>query len=116
MVARFNDIQREDALRRLPGWLHEGGRDSIKKSFKFKSFMDAFAFMSKVALFAEGMNHHPEWRNVYNRIDIELTTHDSGGLTEWDIKLARFIEAAAAQLGAEVVEPDATKTLPGVGP
>ena len=64
----------------------------IKKTFKFKSFIEAFSFMSKIAIYAEKVNHHPEWCNVYNKVEICLTTHDSGGITEKDIDLINFIE------------------------
>ncbi|XP_044931422.1 pterin-4-alpha-carbinolamine dehydratase 2 isoform X1 [Mustela putorius furo] len=80
------------------GWseLHE--RDAIYKEFSFKNFNQAFGFMSRVALQAEKMNHHPEWFNVYNKVQITLTSHDYGGLTKRDVKLAKFIEKAAASV------------------
>ena len=64
----------------------------IKKTFKFKSFIEAFSFMSKIAIYAEKMDHHPEWSNVYNKVEICLTTHDAGGITEKDVDLINFIE------------------------
>ena len=64
----------------------------IKKTFKFKSFIEAFSFMSKIAIYAEKKNHHPEWCNVYNKVEITLTTHDAGGITDKDIDLINFIE------------------------
>ena len=64
----------------------------LNKTFKFKSFIDAFSFMTKIAIFAEKEDHHPEWCNVYNKVEISLTTHDAGGITEKDIKLVQFIE------------------------
>ena len=67
----------------------------ITKIFKFKDFIEAFSFMTNIAMIAEKMNHHPEWYNVYNRVDITLTTHDSGGVTEKDISLAKAMEMAA---------------------
>jgi len=79
------------ALERLPGWLAVSGRDAITKSFRFNDFNDAFGFMSRVALKAEAMNHHPEWFNVYNRVEVTLTTHDAGGVTGLDIELATFM-------------------------
>ncbi|MBL8653438.1 MAG: 4a-hydroxytetrahydrobiopterin dehydratase [Alphaproteobacteria bacterium] len=85
---------RAQALAALPGWVELPGRDAIAKSFKFADFNAAFAFMTRVALQAEKADHHPEWFNVYNRVDIVLSTHDAGGLTRRDIDLARFIEAA----------------------
>ncbi len=75
----------------LPAWALGDGR--ISRSFKFADFVTAFGFMSRVALVAERMNHHPEWRNVYGRVDIELTTHDAGGLSTFDAQLAREIDA-----------------------
>ncbi len=83
------------ALAALPGWAELPGRDAIAKSFKFADFGAAFAFMTRVALKAEKMDHHPEWFNVYNKVDIVLSTHDAGGLTMRDVELARFVEAAA---------------------
>ena len=74
---------------------HEDGRDLILKSFRFKDFIEAFAFMSRIALLAEKMDHHPEWFNVYNRVEITLTTHDAGGVTERDIRMARAADEYA---------------------
>ncbi len=87
---------RRDALAGLSGWLVQDDRDAIGKSFTFKDFNAAFAFMTRIALKAEAMNHHPEWRNVYNRVDIVLTSHDVAGLSERDIALAGFIDSIAA--------------------
>ena len=80
------------ALTGLTGWQRLSGRDAIGRSFKFKNFRQAFAFMTEVALLAEKADHHPEWTNVYNRLDIVLTTHDAGGVSERDIALAMEIE------------------------
>jgi 4a-hydroxytetrahydrobiopterin dehydratase len=88
--------RRRDALAALSGWRAESDRDAIAKSFTFKDFNAAFAFMTRIALKAEAMNHHPEWRNVYNRVDIVLTSHDVSGLSERDIALASFIDGIAA--------------------
>ncbi|MEX0922306.1 MAG: 4a-hydroxytetrahydrobiopterin dehydratase [Rhodovibrionaceae bacterium] len=86
---------REAALAELEGWeLAESG-DAISKSFKFKSFNAAWGFMSRVALAAEKMNHHPEWSNVYNKVEITLTSHDLGSLSERDVKLAKKIDVFA---------------------
>jgi 4a-hydroxytetrahydrobiopterin dehydratase len=71
------------------GWTHDAARNAIKKQYRFRSFTDAFAWMTAAAIQAEKMNHHPEWFNVYNRVDVTLTTHDSGGITDLDLKLAR---------------------------
>ena len=87
------------ALGALQGWSEtEDGRDAIRKSFKFKGFSEAFAFMAGVATRAEAADHHPEWFNVYNRVDVVLTTHDAGGVTEKDVALAKVMDAIAAGL------------------
>ena len=78
------------ALAELPDWERDG--DRIRREFRFGNFVEAFGFMSRVALLAEKANHHPEWSNVYNRVSIELTTHDAGGLTELDVALAGEID------------------------
>ncbi len=84
----------------LPGWsIAPGDRDAISRTLRFADFNAAFGFMSRVALKAETMDHHPEWANVYDRVEILLTTHDAGGVTEKDVALARFIDEAAAQAG-----------------
>lgn len=79
----------------LDGWSEATGRDAIVKTFQFKSFSQAWGWMSRVALLAEKMDHHPEWVNVYGRIDVTLTTHSAGGVTEKDIALARKMDAFA---------------------
>ncbi|MBT5836267.1 MAG: 4a-hydroxytetrahydrobiopterin dehydratase [Hellea sp.] len=89
----MNIINPKVAVEELDGWT--GGDDFITKIFKFKDFIEAFSFMTNIAMIAEKMNHHPEWYNVYNRVDITLTTHDSGGVTEKDISLAKAMEMAA---------------------
>jgi 4a-hydroxytetrahydrobiopterin dehydratase len=94
-VPKLDDAERREALAALSGWSHEAGRDAIAKSFRFADFGAAFAFMTRVALEAEKADHHPEWSNVWNRVDILLTTHSAGGLTEKDVALARKIEAIA---------------------
>ncbi len=76
------------------GWEMVEDRDAVKKSFAFKNFVEAFGWMTKVALHAEKLNHHPEWFNVYKRVDVVLSTHDTGGLTELDLKLARVMDLA----------------------
>jgi 4a-hydroxytetrahydrobiopterin dehydratase len=83
------------ALAQLEGWTEAVGRDAIAKSFRFADFNTAFGFMARVALRAEQMDHHPEWFNVYNRVDVVLTTHDAGGVTDKDIVLAMFMDEAA---------------------
>jgi 4a-hydroxytetrahydrobiopterin dehydratase len=95
MVDKLSAEARRDALAELTDWGQVEDRDAIEKSFKFKSFSEAWGFMNRVALAAEKLNHHPEWFNVYNRVDILLSTHDCGGLSELDIKLAKRIDAYA---------------------
>jgi 4a-hydroxytetrahydrobiopterin dehydratase len=77
------------------GWVHDPGRDALTKTFRFADFVAAFGFMTRAALVAERMNHHPEWTNVWNRVTVTLTTHDAGGLTALDIALARAMDALA---------------------
>ncbi len=76
-------------------WVIVDGRDAAKKSYTFKNFVEAFGWMTKVALHAEKMNHHPEWFNVYKRVDVVLSTHDAGGLTDLDLKLAKVMDTAS---------------------
>ncbi|NMF91461.1 4a-hydroxytetrahydrobiopterin dehydratase [Aromatoleum petrolei] len=96
MSPKLGDDERAAALATLPEWAPVPGRDAITRSIRFKDFNAAFAFMTRVALKAEKMDHHPEWFNVYNRVDLTLSTHDAGGLSERDIELARFIDQVAA--------------------
>jgi 4a-hydroxytetrahydrobiopterin dehydratase len=88
-------IGAEKALAQLSGWSAVSGRDAIIKTFKFNDFNEAFGFMTRVALLADKMDHHPEWSNVYNRVEVTLTTHDSGGVTALDVALAKFCDAAS---------------------
>ena len=92
---------RATLLANLPGWADVENRDAIHKRFTFHDFNAAFGFMTRAALVAEKLDHHPEWFNVYNRVDITLSTHDANGLTQRDIDLAHFIERAAASLRTE---------------
>ena len=85
-----------DAVRRLPDWA--AGDDAITRTYRFRDFGSAFAFMTRVAIHAEAANHHPEWSNVWNRVEVRLTTHDAGGVTQKDIDLARFMDEAASGL------------------
>ncbi len=89
-----------EALAKLPGWSAVEGREAIKKSFKFKDFNQAFGFMARVALAAEKADHHPEWSNVYNRVEVVLATHEADGVTERDVKLAQMMDEAAAALAS----------------
>ena len=93
--ARLSEDQRRAALAALPGWTMVEGRDAISRIFRFADFKQAFAFMARVALKAEQMDHHPEWFNVYSKVEVTLATHDAGGLTALDIELARYMDEAA---------------------
>ncbi len=93
MIKSLSDAERAAALSDLGEWDHDDGRDAIRRSFTFNSFSEAFAFMTQVALMAEKADHHPEWSNVYNRVDILLTTHDAGGLSARDVDMAARIDA-----------------------
>jgi len=95
MATRLEGDARKAALAGLSGWTAAEGRDAIRKTFTFKDFNQAFGFMARVALLAEKMDHHPEWFNVYNRVDVTLSTHDADGLTELDVRMARFMDEAA---------------------
>ena len=90
-MQKLTEPQIEDHMKALPKW--ELGEDRIKRTFRFKDFVEAFGWMSSVALVAERMNHHPEWRNVWATVEVELSTHDAGGLTELDMKLAAEMDA-----------------------
>jgi len=96
MVARLTDGLRDESLAALPAWTYEPGRDAITRRFMFADFTEAFGFMTRVALIAEKADHHPEWSNVWNRVDILLTTHDAGGLSTRDLQLAAAIDALVA--------------------
>jgi 4a-hydroxytetrahydrobiopterin dehydratase len=95
MTAKLTGKARSDALGTLEGWSEAQGRDAIQKKFQFADFTQAWGFMTRVALAAEKADHHPEWSNVYNRVEIVLSTHDAGGLSEKDIALARVIDGLA---------------------
>jgi 4a-hydroxytetrahydrobiopterin dehydratase len=94
-MSRPERIGAEAALARLPGWTVAPGRDAIVKTFRFPDFSAAFAFMTRTALRAEQLDHHPEWFNVYNRVDVLLATHDADGVTELDVTLATFMDGIA---------------------
>jgi 4a-hydroxytetrahydrobiopterin dehydratase len=95
MARKLTDAERQALFGKLKGWQFAAGRDAIEKTFKFKDFNEAFGFMTRVALMAEQMNHHPEWRNVWNRVEVTLSTHDAGGLTDRDVKLAEAMDRLA---------------------
>lgn len=95
MIAKLTEQERSTALAGLPSWRLIDGRDAINRSFRFKNFIEAWGFMNQVALLAEAQDHHPEWSNVYNRVEITLTTHDCKGLSVRDVKLATAIDALA---------------------
>lgn len=92
MIAKLTDAERAAALTQLAAWAHEPQRDALTRQFKFADFSAAFAFMTRVALLAEKADHHPEWSNVYNRVDILLTTHDADGLSRRDVDMATAID------------------------
>jgi len=92
MAEKLTGAEREKALSQLSGWALVDGRDAIAKTFTFKDFNEAFGWMSRAALYAEQMNHHPEWFNVWNRVEVTLSTHDAGGLTENDVNLAKKMD------------------------
>jgi 4a-hydroxytetrahydrobiopterin dehydratase len=87
---------RAAALRNLSHWKEVEGRDAIMRNFKFKDFNEAFGFMTRVALLADKMDHHPEWFNVYNKVDVTLSTHDAGGVTQNDVDMAAAMDSYAA--------------------
>ncbi len=95
MAEKLSGAARDAALAGLDGWDEVEGRDAIKKQFQFKNFNAAFGWMSRVALAAEKMDHHPEWFNVYRTVDVTLATHDAGGVTQKDIDLAARMDAFA---------------------
>ncbi len=97
MREKLTGAARTEALAALPGWSEVEGRDAITRSYRFPDFNAAFGFMARVACQAEKLDHHPEWFNVYNRVDVTLSTHDAGGLTTLDVRLATFMDEAAGQ-------------------
>ncbi|MBX5001262.1 4a-hydroxytetrahydrobiopterin dehydratase [Rhizobium lentis] len=94
---RLERAAAEAKLSELAGWALNDTASAISKTFKFSNFIEAFGFMTQAAITAEKLNHHPEWFNVYSRVDVTLKTHDAGGLTELDFKLARAMDKAAAR-------------------
>ena len=95
MRTKLSADARKSALAKLVGWSEVAGRDAIAKTFVFKDFNAAFGFMTRVAMVAEKMDHHPEWSNVYKTVVVTLATHDAGGVTDLDIKLAEAMEQIA---------------------
>ena len=98
MAQKLSGEARAAALAKLSGWSEIKDRDAIMKRFQFKDFNEAFGFMTRAALVAEKLDHHPEWFNVYNKVDVTLSTHDAGGLTDLDIRLAEAMEKLAAPM------------------
>ena len=96
MVEKLTGEARKSALARLNGWSEVAGRDAITKRFVFKDFNQAFGFMTRAVLVAEKMDHHPEWFNVYKTVEVTLSTHDAGGLTDLDVKLAEAMDKIAS--------------------
>ncbi|RXZ64049.1 4a-hydroxytetrahydrobiopterin dehydratase [Pelagerythrobacter rhizovicinus] len=92
-IAKLTEEERTIALGDLQGWSLASDRDAIERTFTFADFVEAFGFMTRVALLAEKADHHPEWSNVYNRVEIALTTHDADGLSQRDIDMAKAIDA-----------------------
>lgn len=90
-ISKLTDTERDAALARLSDWTLRADGLAIERSFKFADFSEAFAFMTRVALLAEQADHHPEWSNVYNRVEVALTTHDAGGLSQRDVAMATEI-------------------------
>jgi 4a-hydroxytetrahydrobiopterin dehydratase len=95
MATKLAGPDRRSALGRLTGWTDVQGRDAITRKFAFKDFNEAFGFMTRAALVAEKMDHHPEWFNVYKTVEVTLSTHDAGGVTDLDIKLAQAMDKLA---------------------
>jgi 4a-hydroxytetrahydrobiopterin dehydratase len=92
MAEKLSGEARRAALSRLAGWQEVDGRDAIHRTYTFRNFNEAFGFMARVALIAEKMDHHPEWHNVYRTVEVTLSTHDAGGLTEKDVRLAEAMD------------------------
>jgi 4a-hydroxytetrahydrobiopterin dehydratase len=95
MAEKLTGSTRRSALAKLDGWSEVEGRDAITKKFTFKDFNEAFGFMARAALIAEKLDHHPEWFNVYNKVEVTLATHDAGGVTDRDVKLAEAMDRLA---------------------
>ena len=98
-MQKLEKADRAQAMKTLTGWKRTRGRDAIHKSFVFADFNAAFAWMTRVAMMAEKLDHHPEWSNVYKTVNVTLTTHDAGGLSDLDVKMARFMDKTAGAAG-----------------
>jgi 4a-hydroxytetrahydrobiopterin dehydratase len=97
MVDKLTGTTRAHALAALKGWKKVRGRDALSKDYRFSDFNEAFGFMTRVAIKADQMDHHPEWSNIYNNVSITLTTHDAGGVSARDVALAKFIDRIAGR-------------------
>lgn len=93
MIEQLTDEERADVLDELDEWDYDEASDGLTRQFVFADFVEAFGFMTRVAILAEKADHHPEWSNIYNRVDVLLTTHDAGGLSQRDVDMARAIDA-----------------------
>jgi 4a-hydroxytetrahydrobiopterin dehydratase len=100
-MTRPQKIGAAEALKKLPKWKAATGRDAIQRTYRFSDFTAAFAWMTRIALMAEKLDHHPEWFNVYNRVDVTLATHDADGVTELDVTLGGFMDMAARTVGVK---------------
>ncbi len=98
-MQKLEKADRAQAMKTLTGWKKTRGRDAIHKAFVFADFNAAFAWMTRVAMMAEKLDHHPEWSNVYKTVNVTLTTHDAGGLSDLDVKMARFMDKTAGAAG-----------------
>ena len=99
MAEKLSTDDRTAILASMDGWSEEAGGEKIAKTFKFSGFDSAWGFMTRVAIKAQSMYHHPEWSNVYSTVEVALTTHDAGGVTELDIELAKYMDVAAGSTG-----------------
>ena len=97
-MALLDEAERADALRALPGWAYDAESKTLRRSFRFRDFSEAFGFMTRVALEAEKADHHPDWSNAWNRVEVALSTHSAGGVTALDVALARRMDEIAAAL------------------
>ncbi len=100
MSGKLSGVERDGAIAKLEGWTLRENPDAIAKSFRFDDFMTAFGFMGRVAVYADVIDHHPEWCNVYGRVDVTLSSHDVDGLSSRDLAMARFMDRAAKKSGA----------------